>query len=382
VEPEFRVLLYPHRAGEPMPKTAWSEDRTELTVELGGQKDVYTFARSNRGRTVFAQARDGSTVHVVEGAPPAPRLAGIEQWYGAEAGYGGHAYSVPRELRANVFPFHQRATVAFAAPAAGSVIRYTTDGSEPDAKAHLYKGPFTLKDRSVVKARTFAEDWPCGPGQSGTFSAEFTPRAPVRAAATEETGLKPGLLCDLYEAYLTIYDRDDGYFSGRKDMLPDLDDRMPVLQTVTEAFDTPAYRSKIDPVLQVQGYYVYSGYIRVPATGLYRFRLHAPGPVEFTLSDEPVIRHHGPYYLSLRDRYGALVLAEGLHKLEMTVCDPVLWKGDPVDTEERGAVLQSDPPMQVDLALMGPGDAGYRPMGGTVLWRIPSGPHEAGRPRE
>lgn len=39
-----------------------------------------------------------------------------------------------------------------------SLIYYTTDGREPDAKSVLYKGPFELKNIGVVKAKAFSSD--------------------------------------------------------------------------------------------------------------------------------------------------------------------------------------------------------------------------------
>ncbi len=45
--------------------------------------------------------------------------------------------------------------IEITAPVDGSEIRYTLDGSEPNEKSLLYKGPFTIESDCVVKARTF-----------------------------------------------------------------------------------------------------------------------------------------------------------------------------------------------------------------------------------
>lgn len=37
VAPEFRILLFPHRAGDALPETRWNADRTELTIECPGE---------------------------------------------------------------------------------------------------------------------------------------------------------------------------------------------------------------------------------------------------------------------------------------------------------------------------------------------------------
>ena len=44
--PEYRVLLFPHRTGEPLPTTTWDATRTRLTVDLGnGEVDLITCTR-------------------------------------------------------------------------------------------------------------------------------------------------------------------------------------------------------------------------------------------------------------------------------------------------------------------------------------------------
>jgi hypothetical protein len=80
---DFVVLLYPYRttmaptssdrdervelgkawhdnpAGAPMPQTTWNEDRTQLTVQIGEQRDVFTFKKLASGRTEVSMEREG-----------------------------------------------------------------------------------------------------------------------------------------------------------------------------------------------------------------------------------------------------------------------------------------------------------------------------------
>jgi len=55
VSPDFRILIYPHNAGDALPLTAWNNDKTEVTVTIGGQSHIVGF-------TVV----DGKTEVVVE----------------------------------------------------------------------------------------------------------------------------------------------------------------------------------------------------------------------------------------------------------------------------------------------------------------------------
>lgn len=55
VAPDFKILLYPHRAGDPLPVTTWNLDKTVLTIEFGGKKDVFTLQRIADGRTLISK---------------------------------------------------------------------------------------------------------------------------------------------------------------------------------------------------------------------------------------------------------------------------------------------------------------------------------------
>lgn len=47
-EPNYTVLLFPYLTGEPLPKTVWNKERTELTIDFGdGTVDKITFDRAN-----------------------------------------------------------------------------------------------------------------------------------------------------------------------------------------------------------------------------------------------------------------------------------------------------------------------------------------------
>ncbi len=53
VAPDFQILLFPHKNGEPLPVTAFDEGHTKLTVELAGQETVYGLSKSTEGRTLI-----------------------------------------------------------------------------------------------------------------------------------------------------------------------------------------------------------------------------------------------------------------------------------------------------------------------------------------
>ena len=55
VEPKFVVLLYPYRQGEEVPKTAWNDGKTRLTVTWKDQADTYDVSVTAEGRRVFSR---------------------------------------------------------------------------------------------------------------------------------------------------------------------------------------------------------------------------------------------------------------------------------------------------------------------------------------
>jgi hypothetical protein len=59
VAPNFKVLLFPHLAGEEIPVTTFNTDKSQLTVKWSDQTDVITFAPASDGRTRIAVARNG-----------------------------------------------------------------------------------------------------------------------------------------------------------------------------------------------------------------------------------------------------------------------------------------------------------------------------------
>ena len=59
VAPEFRILLYPMRQGDPLPETAWNEKGDELTLKTVNSTDLFGIKTSADGRARVGVARDG-----------------------------------------------------------------------------------------------------------------------------------------------------------------------------------------------------------------------------------------------------------------------------------------------------------------------------------
>jgi len=57
--PNFKILLLPTRAGDPLPVTAWNADHTQLTITLDGHTDTFTFTMGTDGRNRIVASRPG-----------------------------------------------------------------------------------------------------------------------------------------------------------------------------------------------------------------------------------------------------------------------------------------------------------------------------------
>jgi hypothetical protein len=62
VSGHFIILLYPQRKGHPMPVTVWNRDRTQVTITIGDQEDIVTFAKAESGRTTLRTTRNGKDI--------------------------------------------------------------------------------------------------------------------------------------------------------------------------------------------------------------------------------------------------------------------------------------------------------------------------------
>ncbi len=66
VAPRYKVLLYPHKEGDALPRTVWNKDRTQVTVEWPDQTDTITFSPHEDKRTRVQIVRDGKNLLAAE----------------------------------------------------------------------------------------------------------------------------------------------------------------------------------------------------------------------------------------------------------------------------------------------------------------------------
>ncbi len=190
-------------------------------------------------------------------------------------------------------------TLTLAGPHPRAAIRYTTDGSEPGPDSPRYEAPLTLSlDGPVhVRARLVLPDGRAGPVSAGIFR-----RTTLRpAAALEESRFAEGVRV--------------AYFETRIESVHDLLDPEPPAE-VPDA--EPRAGAAIAPEISLLGRerdedfaLRFTGYLRAPADGVYRFTLLSDDGSALWIGDEIVVDHdglHGP-----SEKAGEVALAAGHH---------------------------------------------------------------------
>jgi alpha-L-fucosidase len=172
-------------------------------------------------------------------------------------------------------------------------IRYTLDGSTPAADSPLVSGSIHLTQSAMVSARCFRRGKPV----SGSAVASFTQVEPK--PALEVLGAEPGI------SY--------AYYEGDWDSLPDFGDLAPVKKGVIESFSF-APRKRDDHFG-----FMYSGFIRVPADGVYTFFTESDDGSRLYIEDELVVDNDGLH--GLLEKTGFIALAAGLHPVRVIFFD-------------------------------------------------------------
>ena len=324
ISPEFKVLVYPYKFGEEVPKTTWNRDRTQLTVEFKNQKDVYNFSITDGGRTVFELKRNGKDAIKSMAKPARPNLiVRCALFNQNDLRYTRDADKVP------VYLADETLNVQLQRVNAPATIHYTLDGTEPSTTSPLYEKDLVVKSNCTIKAKTIDESWVEGEKESETFTAKFIVK-------TAEKGLEAvsnasaGLLARVYELNTKIYN-DKGFFDAKRIMMPDLSKEKPLLTTATSTFTLPQVTPKQPLEQQCKGFYRFSGYFYAKERGVYTFDVNSTGPVLFDIAKQSVIEATGLFHQNLAHRKGEAALDKGWHYLNLVICDPLFWNINSLD---------------------------------------------------
>jgi alpha-L-fucosidase len=168
-------------------------------------------------------------------------------------------------------------------------LRYTLDGTVPNATSTKVSGPIRLATTSTVTARCFRGGKPV----SGPVSETFTRVKPTPGEQLSE--IAPGIRYD--------------YFEGDWSLLPDFAKLKAAKSGVLSNFD-------LTPRTQPEYFGIeYSGYVQILEDGVYSFYLSSDDGSRLFLDNQLLIDNDGLH--SMVEKKGVVALAAGFHPLKV-----------------------------------------------------------------
>ncbi|MDM7925691.1 MAG: alpha-L-fucosidase [bacterium] len=193
------------------------------------------------------------------------------------------------DMASDFTSFTDSLDVTIAPPGRGFDVRYTLDGSAPSISSAKVKGPVRLRETTTVSARCFRGGRPA----SGVTRRTYEKIAPVPAVT--RTGAAPGLAVSLYE--------------GEWSVLPDFRKLRPLRRGTAADFDIAGRRT------DDKFGFVFEGFVRVPATGLYAFFTESDDGSRLLIGEKPVVVNDGLH--GMEERRGEIALGAGLHPIRV-----------------------------------------------------------------
>lgn len=173
-------------------------------------------------------------------------------------------------------------------------VRYTTDGSFPNAESTLYTGPITVTESTEFIFRPFRPDGTAGAMQK----AEYRKEAYSPAQSLPDKKLEDGVRMVYHE------------FKGRK--CAEIQEAKVVRNYTLDSVAVPA---KLEGWLGL----VYEGYIEVPTDGIYTFALTSNDGSMLYVDGQMLINNDGPHGDTKLTAQRAL--AKGWHKIRVEYFD-------------------------------------------------------------
>ncbi len=171
-------------------------------------------------------------------------------------------------------------------------IRYTLDGSAPSSSSPRVDKAIRLTNTTLVSARVFRKGQPAS-AASAVAQAKFTKVDPVPAASVD--GLTGGVK---YK-----------YFEGGWDKLPDFSALMPVEEGVQPEVSLSPRKSH-----NLYGF-EFSGYVKIPADGVYAFYTESDDGSRLYIGDQMVVDNDGLH--AMAEKHGLIALSAGFHPIRI-----------------------------------------------------------------
>jgi hypothetical protein len=255
---------------------------------------------------------------------------GSDMWVDYVRVYSGRA-PTPEITPAGGFIFDKPASVALSCALPQAAIHYTTDGTEPTGASPRYTGPLSLAQPCTVKA--IAVDERFKPGRVAVAEVRKA-RAPDAPGETQ-----PGLNC--------------AYYQGTWEALPAFDKLTPAAKSTVPDFVLPEPRQQDHFACR------YTGFIEVPATGVYTFYTNSDDGSQLFIGGERVVDNDGLH--GAIQRSGLVGLLAGKHAIEVRYFEAwggesllVSWSGPGLERTPIPAAVLSHQPAPSEAAVVTP----------------------------
>lgn len=171
----------------------------------------------------------------------------------------------------------------------GQEVRYTLDGSMPDANSPVYSGPLSVRKDTTVKAATFVN----GKLVSSVTTASFRTVTPLPAVSVDSA--EPGLTVETY--------------SGDFEKMPNFDSLTSASSATTDDIALPMQNGHPQEHVAQR----FRGYIEAPEDGVYTFTLTSDDGGKLWIDGKVVADADGLH--SAQTVNGTIALAKGRHRI-------------------------------------------------------------------
>jgi alpha-L-fucosidase len=187
--------------------------------------------------------------------------------------------------------FIDTTTAKVTSPRENVEIRYTMDGSVPNAGSQLVKGPVTIVASGTLTARCFRNGKPVSDVAQAPFK-KANPLPSFEPVKAPEAG---------------VHYR---YFEGKWENVPDFANLPSIKEGIVSSFD-------ISPRKEPENFGMeFTGIISIPQPGVYRFMTESDDGSILRIDDSLVVNNDGQH--GMQRVAGSIALSEGYHRIRLS----------------------------------------------------------------
>ena len=184
----------------------------------------------------------------------------------------------------------------------GTVMRYTTDGSDPTENSPHWEGPLQVDLTTVFKLRAYSENG----SKYEPYEMVYT-ATDLKPSDADGTDTKTGIFYRYYE------------LEEKHSSLPDFESLEP-LKTGTLTADQFKQHINVDAIAddRKESYALHlTSFLSVPTDEVYHFHLHADDGASIVIDGQAVVDLNTHSYVDAWEAEGSIGLQQGLHQVDI-----------------------------------------------------------------